>query len=102
MLKHATSSVSFHKADSRSDCRTGNFRPMTDTNISHASLMKMDRYRDLSLTKDGPETALRLYQFMMRLRLCEEALIREYRPAHEMRCPVHFCLGQEAVPAAAS
>src|SRR5262249_9882555 len=37
-----------------------------------------------------------------RLRLCEEALAREYHPADEMRCPVHFCVGQEAVPAALS
>src|SRR6185503_5574181 len=40
--------------------------------------------------------------FMLRLRRCEEALAREYHPADEMRCPVHFCVGQEAVPAALS
>ena len=28
--------------------------------------------------------------------------MEEYHPADEMRCPVHFCLGQEAVPAALS
>jgi pyruvate dehydrogenase E1 component alpha subunit len=39
---------------------------------------------------------------MVRLRRCEEALAREYHPADEMRCPVHFCIGQEAVPAALS
>ena len=32
----------------------------------------------------------------------EEALIAEYHPADEMRCPIHFCIGQEAVPAALS
>jgi pyruvate dehydrogenase E1 component alpha subunit len=32
----------------------------------------------------------------------EEALMREYHPADEMRCPIHFCIGQEAVPAALS
>ena len=32
----------------------------------------------------------------------EEALIAEYHPADEMRCPIHFCVGQEAVPAALS
>lgn len=37
---------------------------------------------------------------MVRLRMCEEALAREYHPADQMRCPVHFCVGQEAVPAA--
>lgn len=39
-------------------------------------------------------------KFMMLLRLCEEALAREYHPADEMRCPVHFSVGQEAVSAA--
>ncbi len=39
---------------------------------------------------------------MLRLRRMEEALIREYHPADEMRCPIHFCVGQEAVPAALS
>lgn len=41
-------------------------------------------------------TALRLYREMRTTRLAEEALIREYHPADEMRCPVHFCVGQEA------
>lgn len=39
---------------------------------------------------------------MLRLRRCEEALAEEYHPADEMRCPVHFCIGQEAAPAALS
>ena len=34
---------------------------------------------------------------MQRLRICEESLENEYHPADEMRCPVHFCVGQEAV-----
>jgi pyruvate dehydrogenase E1 component alpha subunit len=32
----------------------------------------------------------------------EEALLAEYHPAEEMRCPIHFCIGQEAVPSALS
>jgi pyruvate dehydrogenase E1 component alpha subunit len=39
---------------------------------------------------------------MLRLRRTEEALHREYHPADQMRCPIHFCIGQEAVPAALS
>jgi TPP-dependent pyruvate/acetoin dehydrogenase alpha subunit len=39
---------------------------------------------------------------MLRLRRTEEALHREYHPAEEMRCPIHFCIGQEAIPAALS
>jgi len=45
---------------------------------------------------------LNLYSQMVQLRRCEEALIKEYHPADEMRCPVHFCVGQEGVPAALS
>jgi TPP-dependent pyruvate/acetoin dehydrogenase alpha subunit len=70
--------------------------------ISHQSLLKDGPYRDLSLRNGDPSTAARLYRFMSRLRRCEEALAREYHPADEMRCPVHFCIGQEAVPAALS
>jgi len=44
-------------------------------------------------------TALELYRSMVRIRRSQEALIQEYHPADEMRCPVHFCVGQEAAPA---
>ena len=44
-------------------------------------------------------TELKLYGEMLRIRRTEEALMREYHPADEMRCPVHFCVGQEG-PAA--
>ncbi len=43
---------------------------------------------------------LALYKSMLRIRRIEEALAAEYHPADEMRCPVHFCIGQEAAPAA--
>ena len=46
--------------------------------------------------------ALTLYRQMLRLRRMEEALLAEYHPAEEMRCPIHFCIGQEAIPAALS
>ncbi len=39
---------------------------------------------------------------MKRLRICEVELEKEYHPADQMRCPVHFCVGQEAIPAALS
>lgn len=45
-------------------------------------------------------TLLDLYRAMLRIRRAQEALMREYHPADEMRCPVHFCVGQEAPPAA--
>jgi pyruvate dehydrogenase E1 component alpha subunit len=43
------------------------------------------------------ETLLRLYRDMLRIRLVEERLAELY-PQQEMRCPVHLCIGQEAVP----
>jgi len=68
--------------------------------ITHEAILKMDKYHDLSISEPG--VAKSLYKFMQRLRRCQEALIEEYHPADEMRCPVHFCVGQEAVPAALS
>jgi TPP-dependent pyruvate/acetoin dehydrogenase alpha subunit len=72
------------------------------TMISHESILKMGRYRNLSIGGVETKRVEGLYRFMLRLRRCQEALIREYHPADEMRCPVHFCIGQEAVPAALS
>lgn len=44
----------------------------------------------------------RLYRTLRLIRRSQEALIEAYHPADEMRCPMHFCLGQEAAPAALS
>lgn len=70
--------------------------------ITHASILKAGRYRGLRIASGDEEHALALFRFMLRLRMCENALADEYHPADEMRCPVHFCVGQEAVPAALS
>ena len=43
---------------------------------------------------------LQLYRMMYLIRRTEEILMAEYHPADEMRCPMHFCVGQEAMPAA--
>ena len=43
---------------------------------------------------------LPLYRMMQLIRRTEEMLIDEYHPADEMKCPIHFCVGQEATPAA--
>lgn len=45
---------------------------------------------------------LPLYRMMRLIRRTEEILIEVYHPADEMRCPIHFCVGQEAMPAALS
>jgi pyruvate dehydrogenase E1 component alpha subunit len=70
--------------------------------ITHEAILKAGRYRDVKVSEADVALAKELYRFMLRLRHCEEALAREYHPADEMRCPVHFCVGQEAVPAALS
>lgn len=70
--------------------------------ISHDSIMEMGRYQDLSVDGVDPALVQDLHRFMLRLRRLEEAIMEEYHPADEMRCPVHFCIGQEAVPAALS
>ncbi len=70
--------------------------------ITHDAILKAGPYRDVRVSGADAGVATALYRFMLRLRLCEEALAREYHPADEMRCPVHFCVGQEAVPAALS
>lgn len=40
----------------------------------------------------------KLYEIVLRIRVVEERLAALY-PEQEMRCPVHFCIGQEAVAA---
>jgi TPP-dependent pyruvate/acetoin dehydrogenase alpha subunit len=70
--------------------------------LSHRTLSQSGHYRDLSLDGLSREVVLRLYRQMLRLRRTEEALMAEYHPAEEMRCPIHFCIGQEAIPAALS
>jgi len=39
-----------------------------------------------------------LYSTMLRIRMFEEKIVELY-PAQEMKCPVHLCIGQEAIAA---
>ena len=75
---------------------------MTDAELTHKTITNIGRYKDLRIEGHSKETVLGLYRQMLRLRSTEKALIDEYHPADEMRCPIHFCIGQEAVPAALS
>jgi TPP-dependent pyruvate/acetoin dehydrogenase alpha subunit len=70
--------------------------------LTHEAILKAGVYESLSIADGEAKAAKSLHRFMLRLRHCEEALAREYHPADEMRCPVHFCVGQEAVPAVLS
>src|SRR5574341_1329612 len=42
------------------------------------------------------KTLCKLFYEMLRIRMVEEKIAELY-PEQEMRCPVHFCIGQEAV-----
>jgi pyruvate dehydrogenase E1 component alpha subunit len=66
--------------------------------ITHDGLLRGEGIPQVSLDGVPAEIAQALYRVMLRLRRCQEALVREYHPADEMRCPVHFCIGQEAAP----
>jgi pyruvate dehydrogenase E1 component alpha subunit len=70
--------------------------------LSHKTLSKSPRYSELTLDHLPANVPVALFRQMLRLRRTEEALLAEYHPAEEMRCPIHFCIGQEAVPAALS
>ena len=72
------------------------------TQLNHRDIQEIGDYAELTLDGLTPETANKLYYQMLRLRRIEEALHAEYHPANEMRCPIHFCIGQEAIPAALS
>jgi TPP-dependent pyruvate/acetoin dehydrogenase alpha subunit len=74
----------------------------TSSPLSHRTIAKIGRYAAVHLGEGDRELGLKLYYQMLRLRRTEEALLAEYHPAEEMRCPIHFCIGQEAVPAALS
>jgi TPP-dependent pyruvate/acetoin dehydrogenase alpha subunit len=45
----------------------------------------------------GKEQSTALFYDMLRIRLVEEGIAELY-PEQEMRCPVHLCIGQEAIP----
>lgn len=70
--------------------------------LNHQSIMAMGVYKAMNIEGSDPDTLRALLRQMLRLRRTEEALLNEYHPADEMRCPIHFCIGQEAVPAALS
>ena len=68
--------------------------------IDHYNILKKKKYNQLSFKNISKKILIKLYSFMKELRICEQRLAKEYHPADEMRCPVHFCEGQEAAPAA--
>jgi TPP-dependent pyruvate/acetoin dehydrogenase alpha subunit len=70
--------------------------------MNRSTIYSSNEFDRISLDGIAPRIALSLYRFMVRLRLSQEILRDTYHPADEIRCPVHFCIGQEAAPAALS
>jgi TPP-dependent pyruvate/acetoin dehydrogenase alpha subunit len=66
----------------------------------HYKKLPLSQARKLAPMSSPPQTLLELYRMMYLIRRAEEILMTEYHPADEMRCPMHFCVGQEAMPAA--
>jgi acetoin:2,6-dichlorophenolindophenol oxidoreductase subunit alpha len=72
------------------------------SSFRHEAILTGNWRPALSFQNLEPTLVKTLYRFMVRLRRCELALIAAYRSKKEIRCPVHFCLGQEAGSAALS
>lgn len=70
--------------------------------LSHRTITEIGHYKDMDIEGVNSAILLELYRQMLRLRRTEEAILNEYHPADEMRCPIHFCIGQESIPAALS
>ena len=69
-------------------------------NLSHKNLIQIAIKNKFNLNLKNKNVSIRLLNFIYFLKLIEEELEKNYHPFDEMKCPVHFCHGQEAVPAA--
>ena len=67
---------------------------MSFENINHKNIYKNKKLIPLDKKLDKKKS-LKLYNFAKRLRIIEETLSKEYHPANQMKCPVHFCIGQD-------
>jgi TPP-dependent pyruvate/acetoin dehydrogenase alpha subunit len=45
---------------------------------------------------------LQIYKIYHQIKFSQEYLIKIYHPENKMRCPIHFCLGQEALASCSS
>ncbi len=45
------------------------------------------------------KTQKEIFKYLSLIRNTEEELVERYHPANKMKCPMHFCIGQEIVPA---
>ena len=49
--------------------------------INHKTILETGKYKKISLNGINKNLAVALYTFMLKLRLCEEAIEKEYHPA---------------------
>jgi TPP-dependent pyruvate/acetoin dehydrogenase alpha subunit len=66
--------------------------------FKHENLIKI--FKKNKIIIKNRSIALKLFKFISYLRLIEQSLEKNYHPFDKMKCPVHFCHGQECVPAA--
>ena len=52
----------------------------------------------IPIPKGQIDEFFQIYRLMQRTRRIEQRLMAEYHPANQMRCPIHFCVGQESMP----
>lgn len=68
--------------------------------LSHNRFISISKKNKIRITPKNKVISIKLLKFIFFLKLVEEELEKNYHPADEMKCPVHFCHGQESVPAA--
>ena len=66
--------------------------------ISQSTLISYAKKNKTTLS--SRKICLKIFDFIFFLKLIEDQLEKNYHPNDKMKCPVHFCHGQEAVPAA--
>ena len=70
--------------------------------LLHSKLTSYAKKNKLNINLKNKKISIKLFNFVNFLKLIEEQLEKNYHPDDKMKCPVHFCHGQEAVPAALS
>ncbi len=68
--------------------------------ISQNALKYVAKKNKIKLNIKNKKISLKLFKFIFFLKLVEDQLEKNYHPHDKMKCPVHFCHGQESVPAA--
>lgn len=65
-------------------------------------LFKMEYIIDGGIKDISKETLLDIYKNILKIRFFEEKIVKVYRKEQEIQCPVHLCIGQEAISASVS